>query len=511
MLNQIHKTEGTTPGERELTRLANLSFFGLWSYASVHRLKGNGSIKHEVADLLVVFGNDVIIFSEKDITFPDSNNIVEDWGRWFRKSISKSVSQLRGAEKYIKSKDNALFLDEKCTKPFPFQLNASELRVHLIAFCRNSCERAKGYFAQNQEEGASTSTGTLVFLSPLREQEMLLNPFHIGDFDPKKPFIHVFDEDSLSLLLTELDTGPDFIDYLCAREQSIRGKTVSFFYGEEDFLAVYLKNIQANGFGCFRADKSLPTAPENALPTIEEGMWQLFKLLPYYAIHEQQRKHAGFWKSVIDDFSQSILTATVGEAREESLETHERALRAMASENRISRAALGHALLEKFHTVPTNARSARVVQSSSNPNRLYIFLLFPWIDEHKTYDGYRAERTACMKLYARAAQLKYPAYSEIVILGADTKNSSKGSSETVLVVKGNPEMPEREKAETLAMMEEHRVLTDISELKHVSRSTYAPTTGNVFGNWRPIPSNPPGVNQPCYCGSGKKYKKCCRP
>ena len=25
----------------------------------------------------------------------------------------------------------------------------------------------------------------------------------------------------------------------------------------------------------------------------------------------------------------------------------------------------------------------------------------------------------------------------------------------------------------------------------------------------PLPSRPPGRNEPCPCGSGKKYKKCC--
>ena len=36
--------------------------------------------------------------------------------------------------------------------------------------------------------------------------------------------------------------------------------------------------------------------------------------------------------------------------------------------------------------------------------------------------------------------------------------------------------------------------------------------GAVFGNWHSgiVKENKkPGRNQPCHCGSGKKYKKCC--
>jgi hypothetical protein len=89
----------------------------------------------------------------------------------------------------------------------------------------------------------------------------------------------------------------------------------------------------------------------------------------------------------------------------------------------------------------------------THPERVYIFLLFPWMDSHGTYDGYRLERKACMELYARAAQVKFPAYSEIVVLGADTRGSP-GGSETVLVAEGNPNLSEAERAQTLAMMEE---------------------------------------------------------
>lgn len=89
VLKPIQKGEGSTPGERELTKLADLAFFGLWSYPSVHRriVKGGRTIKHEVVDLIVVFGKDVILFSEKDIKFPSTGDTKVNWGRWLRQSV----------------------------------------------------------------------------------------------------------------------------------------------------------------------------------------------------------------------------------------------------------------------------------------------------------------------------------------------------------------------------------------------------------------------------------------
>ena len=514
MLTPIQKGEGSTPGELALTKLADLAFFGLWSYPSVHRRieKGGRTIKHEVADLIVVFGKDVILFSEKDIKFPSTGDIKVNWGRWLRQSVLESLDQLRGAERYIRSARSELFLDRKCDQPFPFALDDPELRVHLVAICRNSIEPARAYFAKFTEVGSPGSSGTLGFAAVMREEQMLANPFWVGDIDPSKTFVHVFDEGSLDLLLTELDSGPDFIDYLVERERAIRREHLSVIYGEEDFLALYFSNLQPNGFGAYRPHTPMPDNVGDFLLSLEEGMWSAFRNSESYALLDAQRKAAMVWKRITNDLSEAILSANVGsEVRTGSLATHERAARVMASENRACRAALGHILIEKFNNVPGQSRSARIAASLTNPERIYIFLLFPWIDAHVTYDSYRAERKACMELYARAAQVRFPSYAEIVVLGADTKGSP-GSSETVMVAEGNPNLSEAEKAETLAMMKEHQILTTLGEPTSIS---YRPTVFNhrIVDSSRAAtrPDKLPGVNEPCYCGSGRKFKKCCMP
>lgn len=231
MLKPIIRGEGTTPGERELAKLVDLSFFGLWSYPSIYReyTKGGQVLRHELADLIVLFGKDVVIFSEKDIKFSAGCDLQIAWGRWFDQSVSKSVGQLRGAERHVKLGKNALFLDAGCTQPLPFSLDSPDLRIHLVAICRNSSVHAKEYFAQFVEEGSLISSGSLMFIAPHREEQMRSTPFCIGDFDPQKTFVHVFDEESFNLLITELDAGPDFVDYLCVRERAVRKERLSVF------------------------------------------------------------------------------------------------------------------------------------------------------------------------------------------------------------------------------------------------------------------------------------------
>ncbi|MFC4963423.1 SEC-C metal-binding domain-containing protein [Alcaligenes sp. GCM10023179] len=485
-----------------MAKLAEASFFGLWSYASVQRLiqKRGRSFAHEVADLLVFFERDVIIFSEKDIKFPESRDIHTAWARWFRKSVRDSVDQLRGAEAYIKSGRGSLFLDAKCTQPFPFMLNTPDLRIHLVAICRNSCQPGERYFEHFNDEGVEfQSTGTFIFNASFDEKEMLAHPFTIGDFDRAKTFVHVFDEESLFLLMSELDTGPDFIDYLLVRERAIRGERLVHFCGEEDFLCAYLANMGEEGFGGFfeRPPRTVVEIPE-AL-ALEEHLWRNFLRSPEYAHHAEARRYAGAWKRLTDDFSRAILTATVGEAQDQSLQVHERAVRTLAAENRISRSMLGRLLVDILSIAPSQAVTVRVTYSLSNRGRLYIFLIYPRLKSHESYDDYRKERLDWMKLYALSAQVKFSEYDEIVVLGVDPKETV-GGSETVLVVDAYPDMPQDLKAQTLKAMEEQGIFTG----KNAPVRSVRPPIQTL----RP---KQPKVNEPCSCGSGKKYKKCCRP
>ena len=52
--------------------------------------------------MLVVFGNDVILFSDKSIKFPVHDNVQVAWGRWYRAAVLDSAKQLFGATRWVR-------------------------------------------------------------------------------------------------------------------------------------------------------------------------------------------------------------------------------------------------------------------------------------------------------------------------------------------------------------------------------------------------------------------------
>ena len=509
MLNPIHKEQGSTRGERELRRLVETSFFGLWSYASVQRqIRSHGRlVAHEVVDLAVVFGNDLVLFSEKDIAFSKHPDINVAWGRWFRESISESVTQLRGAATKMTSGKHALFLDTKCEHPLPFDLSRKGIRVHLVAICRNSAEAARNYFAKYESrDTVQSSTGTLTFHAGLREQDMRAQPFAVGDFDPSKTFVHVLDEESVQLLMTELDTGPDFLDYLKVRERAVRKQSLRAFHGEEDFLSVYLQNEDERGFGGFSSPVQVTAVEMAPSLFVTEHMWTTHIATSEYQVHREVVRMARPWKETIDEFSKAILSATVAEGQDQPFPIHERAIRMMASENRVSRAALARMFEGIFRIAHASAVTVRITKSLCSPSRLYIFLLHPRVEWHSTYEEYRQDRHSWMDLYARCVQVKFPEYSEIVVFATDTKGTLI-RSESVVVVEACPDMPEEMRADTLKTMKEMEIFTGKNAPSRDAAPPYVDiAVPEVQTSW----TKSPGANEPCPCGSGKKYKKCCR-
>lgn len=109
----IKRANGVTESERYLKLLCDHTFLSLWSYPEVYKdqVSGKGTEGKEVCDLLVVFENHIIIFSDKDCQFPNSGKLELDWNRWFKRAIQKSADQVWGAERWIKQHQNRLFLD----------------------------------------------------------------------------------------------------------------------------------------------------------------------------------------------------------------------------------------------------------------------------------------------------------------------------------------------------------------------------------------------------------------
>lgn len=145
----LQRADGITPAERYLKRLCDRSFLSLWSYPGVYRDQGHGAKGgdgKEVCDLLVVFQNHIIIFSDKDCAFPDTGNLELDWSRWYKRAVQKSAEQIWGPSAGSRPSPGAFSLTGPapdrsrltCPTPRPPSSTASSSRTTRLAAAARS-------------------------------------------------------------------------------------------------------------------------------------------------------------------------------------------------------------------------------------------------------------------------------------------------------------------------------------------------------------------------------------
>jgi SEC-C motif len=491
----IERSSGATKTERYLARLCERTFLSLWSYPNLYTPEGRhggSGVGKELCDLLVVFGSDILIFSDKDIRFNTEIDTKIAWNRWRKRAISSSARQLFGAEKWIRENPTQIFLDPECTKSFPLTPQMENARFHLIAVTKNTSEAAQRFFGGG-------SSGSLMLIPLLSDEQISERPFVVNDLDQTKTFVHVLDELTLDIVFGELDTTYDLVRYLRAKEDAIRSRRVISATGEEDLLAAYLLLDGLTSDTPF--DIQAEPGQAHAL-TLMEGFWQEYFASPQRQAMRDANSVAYFWDALIEHFAVHIRTANVGVGADKSTATHEQAIRLLAAEGRLSRRYLAAQFLQKMAEVPPDRRSARVCPSPFNNEVCFIFVFYPR-DIDEDYESYRQERMEHLQAYAIVASYRFPQYRWITLIGTEPITTA-GRSEDVLAVENHP-LSADEKQMAQKIMVEDNILNDVRNLHHTE----------IFAPNRSMESNPKkhrpkvGRNHPCPCGSGKKWKKCC--
>src|SRR5712691_4619204 len=143
---KFRRSKGFTPSEMLLADLCDQSFLSLWSYPNLFNDRGkvrSGSGK-ELCDLLVVFGDHILIFSDKSCNYPNTGDPITDWRRWYRRSVQASADQIYGAERWIRDFPDHIFLDHACTQQLPITLpSRSSMNIHRICIALGASERAQ--------------------------------------------------------------------------------------------------------------------------------------------------------------------------------------------------------------------------------------------------------------------------------------------------------------------------------------------------------------------------------
>lgn len=499
----VVRSKGVTQAERYLQRLCDRTFLSLWSYTNVYRGQRSGGGKgdgKELCDLLVVFGDDVLIFSDKSGAFPDTGNVHTDWSRWFRKAVAESACQAWGAERWLKKFPDAVFLDAACTQPLPLKIPPPDrIRVHRIVVAHNVADRCSQFFPG--------SSPTLMFDSSIGGKDHYRDagtyqPFCIGWIDADRPFVHVFDDASLEIILKTRDTITDLVEYLRWKEaliESARSRKVVLRYcGEEDLLANYLPR------GGRPAGFSLPNDIDYFF--LEEGDWKAFESSPERASQLAADSGSYLWDAVIEQFNANILGGTSynpqGPDHREPrpIADREKTLRFMAREKRVRRRFLSEILLDLVRTTTSSQWARRVVLPSKPGDAHYCFLAFPHSASH-SLEEYRLVRTRLLEALCHVTKLICPEAVDIVGFATQPGLETSPRSEDVAYLDARQWSEEQnEYARQLQIQYGLLVKPKMSRSKTLEIPTPPALEPMRLG------SNP--RNKPCPCGSGQKYKKC---
>ncbi len=446
----IRRADGITTTEKYLKRLCDRTFLSLWSYSGVCRDQGKGKTGHgkEVCDLLVVFEEHIVIFSDKDCKFPNTGNLELDWCRWFQRAVMKPAKQIWGAERWIKSHPNRLFLDHACTQPFPINLpDPSRAKFHRIVVTHDVSRRCQ------VELGGS---GSLMIVPDIIGDAHCASfkeggrPFAIGQLAPDEGYVHVFDDTSLNVVLETLDTITDFISYLSQKERFVCDGKLITAAGEDDLLAFYLGHLNENG------EHDFVMSPDFNGMAIDEGFWEDFVQSP-----EQQAQLAAnlvsySWDALIETFNKHILENTQYYTTHPGIDTSERVIRFLAREPRTRRRLLARSLLELIEKTPSSYKATRVMLPSKEGDPFYVFLLLPHLKGVPLIE-YREVRMKLLEACCIVAKLKFPDANDIVGIATET-GQSEYRSEDAIYYDGRGWGPE-EKAEAQSLQEDLGLLT----------------------------------------------------
>ncbi len=378
--------------EKYLKKLCDKSFLSLWSYSNPYRKQGK-----ELCDLLVVFGNQILIFSIKDCSYYSNQNEKIRWSRWFNKAIEKSTRQLWGAEKWINNYPEEVFLDCKCQNKFPFEINPKESSIHLILVALGVSEECKKYF--------NGGKGSLMLNNNIKGFSNHENPFIIGDLDPDKTFVHVLDDITLDIIMNAFNTVSDFTSYLSKKEKIFRSDRGIYVSGEEDLLPYFL--------GRMKGDEHDFDFPGNTDFIIGEGSWDQFCKNPQRKAQIKEDKISYLWDSIIEEFNKHTIEDTLYKFSPKGIKGSEKILRFFASESRYRRRLLSKQLYGLVVNTPEHLCRRRISVPRNKKGPFYVFLCHPRT-HGLSEDDYRKSRSTHLEACLMVLKVIYPKAEDII-------------------------------------------------------------------------------------------------
>jgi hypothetical protein len=341
--------------EAKLGRFSKNTFLTMWSYENPFYQHGK-----ELCDVLVVFGDDLIIISDKLIKFKTHEDPSVCWRRWYKKAVHQSVSQLLGAKNKIERMPNSVFINAELTIPLPLKLPPPDrMKIHLLAVA-NGSDDAYELFPDRPNLRIDTQC---------RDGS---EPMTVGTFSQDDNFVHVVSRAAIDALFECFDTTRDFIDYL-ERKQNALQSSDWFIDGEENLIASYMLSQPGN------QPYSIPTTKFPLVLNarfVENKIWMGYKSSSIKNIRDENQKQSRTIDNIIEHIAEEYLDNKLIIGQEKSLSYHENAFRLLAAESRLGRQLIALSLYDILDE-PADTFWGSMVESLDYPGIFYVWLLYP--------------------------------------------------------------------------------------------------------------------------------------
>jgi glutathione S-transferase len=192
-------------------------------------------------------------------------------------------------------------------------------------------------------------------------------PFEVEPIQIGELLVHVFDGQTIDLLLTELDTAPDFLAYLAGRAGALT-TSASYRFAEEDLLAESIQNWAA-GSGLS------PAAP--VVTSVVSGRWSKHQKSGRAARSSALNTDSRTIDRIIEHFHEVFEQQRYLNGSAPGILDHELALRLLAAESRFSRRMIVTPLYDILQEHDQSVSWSSTVASPREASLRYLWLIYP--------------------------------------------------------------------------------------------------------------------------------------
>ena len=374
--------------EKNLSDLCDLAFLKLWSFPNPYKEPGK-----ELCDVLVVFDNNIIIFSVKNIKYNETKGLA-GWQRWKRKAIDESIDQINGAAKWIEKHPNQIYLNKNCNKIIPIN-SKKRLKIYRIVV------------AHGISDSINTSRSLGIKYSDNNDFEDIQYFVEL----PKSPVYHILDSANLEILLKELDTITDFINYLKEKEKAIKLSKIVTYTGEENVMGQYLRTIEPEtGKHYILKDKN-----KNLIIEFENMIWKNFSSSYEYKEKKTLDKTSYLWDEYLQQLCEYALngelTGNIAVFNENS------PIKEMAKESRFHRRILSDGIIQAVNYFPEivadYTRQVRLIISDDKKSA-YVFVQIKYNEQEDYETIIRPKRRQMLDIACGTLKNKHSFLKKIV-------------------------------------------------------------------------------------------------